>query len=790
MLGNDNDGPDVNETLTVTAVGAATNGTAVLDGGVVKYTPNGNFFGSDSFTYVVSDGHGTATATVNVTIENANDDPVANNDVATVAEDSTDNVIDVLGNDNDGPDVNETLTVTAVGAATNGTVVLDGGVVKYTPNGNFFGSDSFTYVVSDGNGTATATVNVTIEDVNEDPGTVSVIPLIVDHDPSQFSSAIFVGDQLVLGSPLTLTADDTNDFGIDLFAVAPTTGNLSLLTASVAGGVEGNSTLSWSPDGTAVIIQTNSTLTADDTNDFLNHDLFAVDLSNGNKTLLTASLPGGVEGHSFLMGLSPDGTTAIISSSSTLTADDTDGGQHDLFAVDLSDGSKTLLTAIAPAGAEGGFTSLHGWNPDGATVIIGSDSTLTPDDTDSGGSDLFLVDLSTGAKILLTASVPGGVDGSSSLLARSPDGTTAIIQSNSTLTANDTDGGIGTDLFVMDVNTGAKTLLTASVTGGLEGNSYLPFTGWSPDGATVIIESDSTLTADDADGGGIDLFAIDLTTGLKTLLTASVVGDSEVPSNQSFNWGPDGSMLIIQSNLTLTANDTDGGGFNSDLFAVNVATWTKTLLTASVGEGVEGNSQLLSWSPDGTTAIIGSGSTLTADDTDGGGRDLFAVDLASGVKTLLTGSVAGGVEGDYYFADWSPDGTIAIIASSSTLTADDTNDGGYDVFAFNKISGDMTLLTGTIPGGIEGELDFVWNTNSLKWSDDGQLIQVVTSSSLTQSDTDNGGYDIYDVNVTTGENILSDLGLPFVEGQFGSGEARSDVSGILLRMNSDYYWVI
>ena len=62
-----------------------------------RYTPNANFFGADSFTYTISDGNGgTATATVNVTVTAVNDPPVANDDVATVAEDSGANTINVL----------------------------------------------------------------------------------------------------------------------------------------------------------------------------------------------------------------------------------------------------------------------------------------------------------------------------------------------------------------------------------------------------------------------------------------------------------------------------------------------------------------------------------------------------------------------------------------------------------------------------------------------------------------------------------------------------------------------
>ena len=41
---------------------------------------------------------------------------------------------------------------------------------SYTPDANYFGADSFTYTISDGNGgTDTATVNVTVTAVNDNP---------------------------------------------------------------------------------------------------------------------------------------------------------------------------------------------------------------------------------------------------------------------------------------------------------------------------------------------------------------------------------------------------------------------------------------------------------------------------------------------------------------------------------------------------------------------------------------------------------------------------------------------
>ncbi len=94
---NDTDA-DSTDTLLVASVTDPANGTAVDNDTNVSYTPNANFCGEDTFDYTISDGNGgTDTATVTVTVTCVNDDPVAANDAATVAEDSSATSIDVLG---------------------------------------------------------------------------------------------------------------------------------------------------------------------------------------------------------------------------------------------------------------------------------------------------------------------------------------------------------------------------------------------------------------------------------------------------------------------------------------------------------------------------------------------------------------------------------------------------------------------------------------------------------------------------------------------------------------------
>ena len=180
VLANDTD-PDPGTILTITAVTPGTNGgTATIIGSGrtgLTYTPAANFVGTDTFTYTISDGAGgtdTATVTVTVTESPTNDLPTAGDDVATVVEDSVDNVIPVLGNDSD-PDALNVLTITAVTAGTNGGVatITGGGTgLTYTPAGNFVGTDVFTYTISDGAGgsdTATVTITVTASPVNDPP---------------------------------------------------------------------------------------------------------------------------------------------------------------------------------------------------------------------------------------------------------------------------------------------------------------------------------------------------------------------------------------------------------------------------------------------------------------------------------------------------------------------------------------------------------------------------------------------------------------------------------------------
>jgi hypothetical protein len=161
----DND-TDVNsDILFVDTVGAPVTGTASISGATqVVYTPANTIGSYDAvFTYTVSDGFLTDGAAVTVTVSADNDAPTANDDIVRVGE-NTIATINVLDNDS-APDIDDVLSISAVGTPMTGTTSISGTAIVYTPMLDFEGGDAFTYTMRDlASQTSTATVTVTVRD--------------------------------------------------------------------------------------------------------------------------------------------------------------------------------------------------------------------------------------------------------------------------------------------------------------------------------------------------------------------------------------------------------------------------------------------------------------------------------------------------------------------------------------------------------------------------------------------------------------------------------------------------
>ncbi|EKA7366079.1 tandem-95 repeat protein, partial [Vibrio parahaemolyticus] len=171
VLGNDTfEGDD--KVVSLDNNNGPANGTvSVNPDGSVTYTPNDNYHGTDSFTYIVTSGGVSESTTVSVDVTPVNDAPVAKDDIATTQEDTA-VTIDVLPNDSD-VDGDKLSIESASVPKEQGTVEVVDGKLVFTPAENFNGDAEITYTVTDGELTDEAKVTVTVNPVN-DASTIKV----------------------------------------------------------------------------------------------------------------------------------------------------------------------------------------------------------------------------------------------------------------------------------------------------------------------------------------------------------------------------------------------------------------------------------------------------------------------------------------------------------------------------------------------------------------------------------------------------------------------------------------
>ncbi|WP_140112568.1 tandem-95 repeat protein, partial [Vibrio parahaemolyticus] len=167
VLGNDTFEGDDKLVSLDTNNGPANGTVSVNPDGSVTYTPNDNYHGADSFTYIVTSGGVSESTTVNVDVTPVNDAPVAKDDIATTQEDTA-VTIDVLPNDTD-VDGDKLSIQSASAPEAQGKVEIVDGKLVFTPAENFNGDAEITYTVTDGQLTDEAKVTVTVNPVNDAP---------------------------------------------------------------------------------------------------------------------------------------------------------------------------------------------------------------------------------------------------------------------------------------------------------------------------------------------------------------------------------------------------------------------------------------------------------------------------------------------------------------------------------------------------------------------------------------------------------------------------------------------
>ena len=155
-------------------ISSGTGTAVVVNGTSIEYTPTGTQTGTDTFTYRIKDADGeTSDATVTVTFTTviASDAPKAQDDAVIFAQDSSENIINILDDNGSGADnygsgaahPSHPISLVAFYSEEGGSLELDGTTVKYTPRTGYVGEDTFDYLITDENGVSDrATVTITV----------------------------------------------------------------------------------------------------------------------------------------------------------------------------------------------------------------------------------------------------------------------------------------------------------------------------------------------------------------------------------------------------------------------------------------------------------------------------------------------------------------------------------------------------------------------------------------------------------------------------------------------------
>jgi len=399
VLENDTDANG--DTITLINI-TNTVGTAQIVNNSIEYTPEPNFFGEVTLSYTISDGIAddapqSSTATVRLTIIPINDAPIATSDSASMIEDASPILIDVLANDSDVDDDNLTITrvVTELGMA---SIVEN--KIEYTPTPNSNGVAIVSYTISDGNGaSASANLQITISPTNDapvaNPDSITIAEdaqgtLInvlsndtdIDGDSLNVSSVVSdIGNAAILNNLIQYTpsADENGTATITYSltdGIASTTGTLTVTITPVNDAPVAN------PD-TATILEDASTTNIN----VLSND---TDIDNDTLSISSAS--------------TTSGSVAVAGSNLAYTPDANFNGQV-IVNYTITDGTESaagiLTITVTPV------NDVPVANPDTATIIEDSVTTnvnVLSNDTDEDNDSLSI---STAAANTGSVSVAG-----------------------------------------------------------------------------------------------------------------------------------------------------------------------------------------------------------------------------------------------------------------------------------------------------------------------------------------------------------------------------------------------
>lgn len=315
----------------------------------VFYTPTLNYFGPDSFSYVVNDGfNDSAPVSVTITVNAVNDAPSAAALSQTTDEDTPLSIM-LQGTD---PEL-DSLTFTVVTQPLHGTLSGVPPNITYTPALNFHGTDSFTFKANDGaldSGTQAASLTITsvpdpAEISLEQPAATTLVSGTsnLTFGPTSLGSPSYKivtlrnlsPDNALTGISATITGANASDFNI---TAAP--------PASLAASNSTTFTIRFTPQATG----SRSASLSITSNDSL-HSPFSLNLTGTGNTAPTFA--------GYSLNLKSGQSTSVSLSKILAKASDPDGDALSVL---------TLGSSTVGATASLGFTNLSYTAPATAAV--------------------------------------------------------------------------------------------------------------------------------------------------------------------------------------------------------------------------------------------------------------------------------------------------------------------------------------------------------------------------------------------------------------------------------------
>ena len=735
--------------LSVTAASAAHGAVMVNADGTLTYTPNANYNGSDTITYSISDGKGgTASATVAVTVNGVNDNPVAAGDAASTNED-TGVTVAVLGNDSDVD--GDKLSVTGA-SALHGTVTVNGdGTLTYTPNANYNGGDTITYNISDGKGgTASATVAVTVNSVNDNPVaagdtawtnedtavTVNVLgnDSDVDGDKLSVTGASASHGSVTVNSDGSLTyTPNANYNGGDTITYSISDGKGGTATASVAVTVGG--------DNDAPVAQNDIASTNEDaavTINVLGND------SDADGDQLTVTGARALHGSVAVNG---DGTL-------TYTPDANYNG-GDTITYGISDGkggtaSATVAVTVnavndsPTAGADSVTT-----NEDTAVTVavLGNDGDIDGDTLTVTGASAGHGQVGVNSDGTLTYTPDANYNGGDTITYTISDGKGGTASATVAVTVNAVNDNpvAGNDSAVADEDT-AATITVLGNDSDIDGDK-LTVTGASAEHGTVTVNGDGTLAyKGDGDFNGDDTITYTISDGkggtasATVAMTVNSVNDAPVAADDTAEVDEDSSASI---NVLSNDSDIDGG-------TLSVTGATAAHGTVSVSEGgtlfyvpdanYNGPDTITYTLSDGQGGAAEGSVAVTVNpvnDAPTAGNDSVVTDEDTAVKFAVLGN-DGDIDGDTLTVTGASaaHGTVAVNGDGTLTYTANANYNGADTITYNVDDGHGGTASATVAVTVNSVNDAPVAGNDKATVNEDSFVRVVVMANDSDVDGD------------------------------------------------------